>query len=141
MKFFLIAIVFLLASCNATGTADVSASNLLVPLSINFVSTHWVDEQGTLRLIDFNDEDNPCFQIQQFEQGLFEGLSQTQTLCSVVLNDQTIDVRTDPSGGLWFENFRWADATLLFHFNTVKKTYNCRIDLSAATEFIGYCFE
>ncbi|MCG3864275.1 MULTISPECIES: hypothetical protein [unclassified Photobacterium] len=130
-----------LALCVAV-TFQVQAKPVpVIPTKIDFVSTQWLEHRGTFRVVVFNSEDNPCFIVENYQQGMSEGLTSTRSICRVVLPDQTVvNVLDDPIGGMWFEHFRWGEGALNFNLNTESAEYSCSLDLTKEKKLLAQCY-
>ncbi|TMO90278.1 hypothetical protein [Pseudoalteromonas ruthenica] len=134
MRFLLLIIPFSFSLC-----AEESG---VIPKSINFVSTHWVQGKGTFRVISFNSEYEPCFIIENYEGGLHAGLTSSNKVCSVsVPSNEVVNINHDRSGGSWFEDFEWVDDGLSFAFDSAKGKFNCIAGLPISIGDLPQCME
>ncbi|TMP86655.1 hypothetical protein CWC05_12715 [Pseudoalteromonas ruthenica] len=134
MRFLLLIIPFSFSLC-----AEESG---VIPKSINFVSTHWVQGKGTFRVISFNSEYEPCFIIENYEGGLHAGLTSSNKVCSVsVPSNEVVNINNDRSGGSWFEDFEWVDDGLSFGFDSAKGKFNCIAGLPISVGDLPQCME
>ncbi len=104
----------------------------VIPVDIDFVSTQWIDNLGTFRVVVFNSEVNPCFTLENYKEGTSQGLTSSQQICKVALPDhQVVNLQDDPEGDMWFEDFHWGESSLDFNLNTFNANYNCSLALKS----------
>ncbi|GAD29262.1 conserved hypothetical protein [Photobacterium leiognathi lrivu.4.1] len=102
----------------------------VISVDIDFVSTQWIDNLGTFRVVVFNSEVNPCFTLENYKEGTSQGLTSSQQICKVALPDhQVVNLQDDPEGDMWFEDFHWGESSLDFNLNTFNANYNCSLAL------------
>ncbi|WP_087846158.1 hypothetical protein [Photobacterium malacitanum] len=105
----------------------------VIPIDIDFVSTQWIDNLGTFRVVVFNSEVNPCFTLENYKEGTSQGLTSSQQICKVALPDhQVVNLQDDPEGDMWFEDFHWGEHWLDFKLNTFNANYNCSLALNGS---------
>ncbi len=104
----------------------------VISVDIDFVSTQWIDNLGTFRVVVFNSEVNPCFTLENYKEGTSQGLTSSQQICKVALPDhQVVNLQDDPEGDMWFEDFHWGESSLDFNLNTFNANYNCSLALKS----------
>ncbi len=104
----------------------------VISVDIDFVSTQWIDNLGTFRVVVFNSEVNPCFTLENYKEGTSQGLTSSQQICKVALPDhQVVNLQDDPEGDMWFEDFHWGESSLEFNLNTFNANYNCSLALKS----------
>ncbi|WP_318504514.1 hypothetical protein [Photobacterium leiognathi] len=104
----------------------------VISVDVDFVSTQWIDNLGTFRVVVFNSEVNPCFTLENYKEGTSQGLTSSQQICKVGLPDhQVVNLQDDPEGDMWFEDFHWGEHSLNFNLNTFNANYTCSLDLDS----------
>lgn len=111
-----------------------------IPKNIGFVSTQWIDTKGTFRVIVFNSEDDPCFILENYKEGMSGALTSSHKFCRVLIADKHIvDISKDDIGDKWFEHFGWSEHELQFILNTPDGEYQCGLDLYQYPTKLAQC--
>ncbi len=112
--------------------------DLIVPLDIHHLSTHYIHGMGTYRLITFS-ETRPCFVLQRFKDALVGGLTESREICQVALADRTLDVRDSASGSDWYEGFQWIDDHISFRLDATEGKYQCKLMIKENPNYKATC--
>jgi hypothetical protein len=111
----------------------------IISIDINYVSTQWIKNLGTYRIIQLNSEAQPCFYVEYFKNGTFNTLTSSIKICKVNTDIKTIDIRENDN--MWFENFRINNNTLNFNLNYPKSIFKCSIKIKNIGLFKPSCIK